>query len=126
MITKEQVENLKVGDKFYEIYVTNTVLSRKKIKTVIDGVEWYRYDKPNFEYELREYVIIATCTPVLEGEWKEYEPDFVKTFYVANVNNENDQTEHDIYSLNSEYYFLDKSEALKAKEEFERKENEVV
>ena len=56
------------GHKLYYINSNYNYITRKKITTVIDGVEWYRYDKQRIEYTLIEYIYVGRCEAVTYGE----------------------------------------------------------
>ncbi len=58
----------KIGDKFYCVKIIYNTFNNKKIKTVIDGIEWFRYEKPKVEYIVESYVLIGKVTYNIEGE----------------------------------------------------------
>jgi hypothetical protein len=49
-------KNLKFGDTVYVVDEKNNAYFKKKLKTVIDGVEWFRYDRDHWEYNVSEIV----------------------------------------------------------------------
>ena len=63
------LNKLKVGDVFYGVQEKNLVLHRGKIRTVIDGVEWFRYETPSKALELSEYKVLGILQKNLDGEW---------------------------------------------------------
>jgi hypothetical protein len=68
--------DLKVGDVYYKANGTLNTFHRKKETRVIDGEEWFRYEKPRITYELNSYKILGVLCKKLEGEWdanEEYE-----------------------------------------------------
>jgi hypothetical protein len=63
--------NFSAIDFGHTLYYVNTeynYTSRKKITTVINGVEWYRYDKPRIAYSLVEYTYAGRCESVTYGD----------------------------------------------------------
>ena len=59
---------LKFGDKVYFVESKLQAFQRKKITSVIDGVEWFRYDHPIREYEIREYTYVGRTETHTVGE----------------------------------------------------------
>lgn len=55
------------GHKLYYVNTTYNYLTQKKIMAVIDGVEWYRYDRPRIAYSLIEYAYVGRCESVVYG-----------------------------------------------------------
>ena len=65
-----------IGDKFWQVRKIFSALDRNKIKmTDADGVEWYRYDKQNVEFQLTQAEIVGTFNAIVEGHnmWNEDE-----------------------------------------------------
>lgn len=62
------IEKLKFGDTVYDVNEQNNAFSKKKIKTVIEGIEWFRYDRDNWEYSIEEIVYCGRVTYIEEGE----------------------------------------------------------
>jgi hypothetical protein len=63
-----EFNTLKFGDKVYIAEEKNNAFAKNKIKTVIDGVEWFRYDRDHWEYNI---VVIEYCgkvTHIEEGD----------------------------------------------------------
>jgi hypothetical protein len=63
-----EFNTLKFGDKVYIAEEKNNAFTKRKIKTVIDGVEWFRYDRDQWEYNT---VVIEYCgkvTHIEEGD----------------------------------------------------------
>lgn len=71
---------LKVGTEFYKVIKANNSLRRKRITSVINGVEWYRYDTPLITCSVWHYKILGILTKHLEGEWTEREA-YLETDY---------------------------------------------
>jgi hypothetical protein len=63
-----EFEELKFGDRIYIVDEKNNAFSKKKIKTVIDGIEWFRYDRDQWEYSISEIVYCGKVTYVEEGK----------------------------------------------------------
>ena len=63
------LKTLKFGDKVYIAKEENFVFSAQKIKMVdADGIEWYRYDRDRFTYEIQEITYCGKVTYLEEGE----------------------------------------------------------
>jgi len=61
--------NLKFGDTVYVSKEVNNAFRKKRISfTDSAGIEWYRYDLPNWEYSVEELVYCGKTTYVEEGE----------------------------------------------------------
>ena len=60
--------NLKFGDIVYQVEEKNNAFIKKKLKTVIDGVEWFRYDRDHWEYSINELVYCGRTSMIIEGE----------------------------------------------------------
>lgn len=85
---------LQLGDVLYHISRVNTVLSRKKFKmTDVNGVEWYRYDKPIWLYNIHEIMYVGNVVKICRGN-------------VYNIADHQDEYYFEYKSTNSiEYYF---------------------
>jgi hypothetical protein len=67
-----------IGDKFWRVdKVFNRLTGQQKKLKMVDaeGIEWYRYDKDSFEFDLMEVEIVGTFNAVIEGHsiWNEEE-----------------------------------------------------
>lgn len=105
---------LKVGDTFYGVHETNCSFNRKKIHMEIDGVDWFRYDKPRRTYELVVYKVLGILTKSLEGKWRTGEEYELKTeFYLESTTSAcvKDYTTV-LYSDEEETYFSNKESVL--------------
>jgi hypothetical protein len=71
---------LKFGDKVYIAKDTNNAFSKKKIKKVIKGVEWFRYDMDNWTYTIEEIVYCGKVTHIEEGEVR-FEEDRITEYH---------------------------------------------
>lgn len=65
-------KKLVIGDTVYTVKEQNNAFWKKKIKTVIDGVEWFRYDRDHWEYTVEEIVYCGYVEVTTIGE---VEPD---------------------------------------------------
>ena len=103
-------KKLKVGDVFYSIKEHNQAFNRAKIQMELDGVDWFRYDKPLRTYELETYDVLGILRKELEGKWEDEFPE-VTEYYVQNKNCRYvmDFVE---YLMTEKHYFVDKGEAL--------------
>jgi hypothetical protein len=72
-------EELNFGDKLYIVNETNNAFSKRKLTTVIDGVKWFRYDRPDYDYPIDEVVYCGRMDSTFEGEVDLSE--YVKTYY---------------------------------------------
>lgn len=61
-------DKLNFDDTIYVVDVKNNAFSKKKLKKVIDGIEWFRYDLDNWEYTIEEIVYCGKVTYIEEGE----------------------------------------------------------
>ena len=71
---------LKFGDKVYIAKDTNNAFSKKKIKKIIRGVEWFRYDMDNWTYTIEEIVYCGKVTHIEEGEVR-FEEDRITEYH---------------------------------------------
>ena len=62
------ISKFKIGDTIYTVDEKNNAFSKKKIKTVIGGVEWFRYDRPHYEYTIKEIIYCGKVIHVVSGE----------------------------------------------------------
>ena len=66
-----------IGDKFWQVRKIFSALDRNKIKmTDADGVEWYRYDKQNVEFQLTQAEIVGKYNAIVEGHNMWYEDEY--------------------------------------------------
>jgi hypothetical protein len=117
---------LKVGDIFYKVVETNSGFYRNKIRQVIDGVEWFRYDKPVFSYSIVECTVIGILKKNLEGVWDQDIYSLETEWCILHDNDK--QGESDLYTpydFTLEDIFIDKAEALLYKETMELKAKEI-
>lgn len=61
-------EELNFGDKLYIVKEHSNAFSKKKLHTVIDGIEWFRYDRPDFDYPIMEVVYCGRVEFTVFGE----------------------------------------------------------
>lgn len=71
---------LKFGDKVYLVASKLRAFQRGKITTVIDGVEWFRYDQPIREYDIIEYTYVGRADVHISGEVIPEDVDETKYF----------------------------------------------
>jgi len=108
-------EKLKVGDVFYGIKEKNQAFNRAKIQMELDGVDWFRYDKPLRTYELETYEVLGILRKELEGEWYlDSEPEATEYYVQYKSNTEVLPLMMDFveYLMTKKHYFVDKDEAL--------------
>jgi hypothetical protein len=115
---------LKVGDVFYKIKEQNNGFFRNKIRQEIDGVEWFRYDKPVYTYNIVECFVLGILEKNLKGTWDPDEKYELETCYY--IEDDTQRYTYGFYELsNDQNIFLDKSEALLYKETMELKAKEI-
>jgi hypothetical protein len=128
MENKFNLDDLKIGDVFYTIVDTNNAFSRKKIFKIIDGEEWFKYDKPLRTYRVAENKVVGILRMTLEGLWYE-DYDFTPTEYYIEQKIENVNEKH--YILSDHFFedfdeiFVDKSAAMVYKETMELNDKEL-
>lgn len=107
-------ESLKVGDLFYGVKERNQAFNRKKIQMELDGVDWFRYDRPLRTYDLVTYEVFGILRKELEGKW-EHDPDeyYKETEYFVRYQDDTHVGNYvmDFYG-DEDKYFVDKQEAL--------------
>lgn len=105
---------LKVGDVFYGIQERNQSFHRKKIHRVIDGEDWFRYDKPLNTYELVTFKVLGILRKELEGRWKyDEDTDLETEYFLESTNDTHVQRYTDFLDANTgDDYFVDKQLAL--------------
>lgn len=63
------ISKIKIGDTIYTVDEKNNDFLKKKIvKTDRKGIEWFRYDRPNYEYSIKEIVYCGKVIHVITGE----------------------------------------------------------
>ena len=108
-------ERLELGTKVYYVEEDNNVFSRKKIVMKdIDGVEWYRYDRPLRTQSIEEHTIVGRVLKTVEGRVPSIE-NHIDEYYLEDgeMIDEGSFNEPDHFSG----YFIDIDDALKWLEE---------
>lgn len=59
---------LNFGDVVYTVTERNNAFTKKTLKTIVDGIEWFRYDRDHWEYTVDEIVYCGHVTVTAEGE----------------------------------------------------------
>lgn len=105
---------LKVGDVFYGIQERNAAFHRKKIHQVIDGQDWFRYDRPLNTYELVTFKVLGILRKKLEGKWKyDEDTDLETEYFLESMNATHVQRYTDFLDSDAgDDYFVDKQKAL--------------
>lgn len=104
-------EKLKVGDVFYSVKERNAAFHRKKIHQVIDGEDWFRYDRRLRTYEVVTHTVLGIIRKELEGEWPQGEMRELETGYnVLSLNKTHMRTGE--FYFEKQDYFVDKQKAL--------------
>lgn len=118
-------EKLKVGDVFYSVKECNQAFARKKIHRVIDGEDWFRYDRPIRTYEIVKHRVLGILRKQLEGAWPKGEMCELETgFSVHSSSSATDYCGEFYFSENNEY-FIDLRMALEHKSKLEAEAREL-
>ena len=105
-------KKLKVGDVFYGIKEKNQVFNRAKIQMELDGVDWFRYDKPLRTYELGTYEVLGILRKELEGKWDDEFPEVTEYYVQYKIENRVSRYVMDFYDDENKY-FVYEDEALR-------------
>lgn len=108
---------LKFGDKVYSVTPCLHAFHRQKITTVIDGVEWYRYDTPLRTYAIEEFTYVGRSESHVFGEVIPEDVDETKHFV------RNDQLGEMAYLHDRD---VDDSDWFASKEEAEQEISERI
>ena len=104
-------KKLKVGDVFYGIKESNQAFNRVKVHMELDGVDWFRYDKPLRTYELENYDVLGILRKELEGKWDDEFPEVAEYYVQYKDENRVSRYVMDFYGDENKY-FVDKEDAL--------------
>ena len=107
-------KKLKVADVFYGIKEKNEAFNRAKIQMELDGVDWFRYEKPLRTYELETYKVLGILRKELEGKWDDEFPEVTEYYVQYKVENRVSRYVMDFaeYLMTEKHYFVDKDDAL--------------
>lgn len=62
------ISTFKFGYIIYEVDEKNNAFHKKKLKMVdADGIEWYRYDRPHYEYSIKEIIYCGKVSHIISG-----------------------------------------------------------
>lgn len=102
-------KRIEIGTKIYFVEEDNNAFKRKKISTVIDGVEWYRYDTPLRTHTLTEHTIVGRVLKTVEGQVPSTE-DHIDEYYL----DDGVAIDHRCINESDSWsgYFLNKQDAL--------------
>jgi hypothetical protein len=108
---------LEIGTKIYEVSEVCNAFSKQRLTMLDDeGNEWYRYDKPNFEYQVKEWTVIGSIKYLVRGKLVSYEEDVEDGEIVYQLNDENGKEA--VYSkYDTEDFFLNLEQAKRIAEE---------
>jgi len=118
-------ENLKVGDVFYSVKERNQAFNRKKIQMELDGVDWFRYDRPLRTYEIVTHKVLGILRKQLEGDWTFGESVELETGFVVCSQDETHVRTSEFYFDENKKYFVDIDEAMVYKETMEQEAKEL-
>lgn len=63
------ISKFKIGDTIYAVSEHNNSFNRQKIyMTDAEGNEWFRYDRPHYEYSVHELIYCGKVVHVISGE----------------------------------------------------------
>lgn len=119
---------LKVGDVFYSINERNGAFHRKKIHQEIDGVDWFRYDRPLRTYELVINEVLGIIRKEIEGKWDNYDIEsggLQPEFYIRYQDETHMRQQVTSFYGDDDKYFIDKEEALEYIKTLEEKVREL-
>lgn len=108
---------LNFGDKVYHVTSKLHSFQRQKITTVIDGIEWYRYDKPIRGYDIEVFTYVGRAEQHVFGEVIPEDVDDTKYFV------RNDQLDEMAYLHDCD---VDDSDWFTSKEEAKKEVNERI
>ena len=120
--------DIKIGDTLYNVKeVHNWFHGRSnKIKMVDeDGVEWFRYEKPNIEYVIESWEVIGKVTPMIEGEIEESEHSYTIDIVLRNKKTSEKETECILLDKPLPYYFIDIADAESVRQDKENNYNNL-
>jgi len=115
-------EDIKIGDTLYRVEeVHNWIHGRSnKIKMVDeDGVEWFRYEKPNIEYVIESWEVIGKVTPMIEGEVEDSEHSYTIDIVLKNKKTSEKETECILFDKPLMDYFTDLGDAESVRQDKE-------
>jgi ACT domain-containing protein len=102
---------MNIGDNIYHIKTISNAFSKQKIMMVdAEGIEWYRYDKHNWTFELETHIIIGKISVSIEGTIDEN--DMVENSYYTDKSMTLYQSDIDSTKF-SPYWFSNEDTAQK-------------
>lgn len=116
-------DEIKFGDKIYVVNEINNAFSKKRITmTDENGVEWYRYDRAHWEYNIKELEYCGKVTYTEEGEIRFDEDRF--TEYHFRYPDGQIYPEYDYEDEHNENWFYTIDEAQKYVKKMKEKRND--
>ena len=116
------ISKFKIGDTIYAVNEKNNAFTKKKIvKTDRAGIEWFRYDRPHYEYTVDEIIYCGKVIHVVSGEVDRdniYETEYHFKYPAGNIFYEYEDV---IPKLND--WFATKEEAEEYIEQMKTKRN---
>lgn len=107
------LKTLKFGDKVYIAKEENHSFSQKRITMKdADGVEWYRYDRDRFTYEIEELEYCGKVTYIEEGEIR-FDEDRSTEYHFRHPDGQiyPEHNDADIFDLDRKDWFYTREEA---------------
>lgn len=63
------ISKFKIGDTIYTVDEHNNCFSKKKLKMIdAEGNEWFRYDRPHYEYTIKEIIYCGKVIHIITGQ----------------------------------------------------------
>lgn len=113
-----------IGDKFWQVRKVFSALDRNKVKmTDADGVEWYRYDKQNVEFQLTQVEIVGTFNAIIEGHSIWYEDEYLDRYSIK-VDDTYDEVWEDELAGEHQGHYVSYWLTKAAAEEYIKQQNE--
>ena len=118
-----EFNTLKFGDKVYVVDEKNNAFTKNKIKKVIKGVEWFRYDRDHWEYSILEIVYCGKVTHIEEGDVR-FDEDRITEYHFRYPDGQiydewegedTDHLEHWFYTKDESNEYIDYCKAKVAK-----------
>ena len=120
--------DIKIGDTLYRVTeVHNWIFGRSsKIKMVDDeGVEWFRYEKPNVEYVVESWEVIGKVTPIIEGEVEDSDHSYTIDIVLRNKKTSEKETESILLDTSLPNFFTDIADAESVRQDKENDYNNL-
>jgi hypothetical protein len=108
-----KLKELKFGDKVYVVKEDNHVFAQKRITMIdTDGIEWYRYDRDRFTYEIEEITYCGKVTFIARGDVR-FDEDKQTEYHFKHSDGQiyPEYDETDIFDIDRKKWFYSREEA---------------